>query len=186
MALPTSDLTIEGVYSVLNSRYAVPIKMADCFTIGTINKYGLNPAYVAGSTPNARLATLQTTPYKLGHFRGYDHSAVAPTSDSSIFIDVGTLQLGWYIEGTIKAYNADDDTQIGLSVQVINLISNTTFNLYNLSGTYYIVWNLTIYNGLNQPQSTSISWTESFTSASGYGNNSGDWSSDTSFTVFVS
>lgn len=186
MALSTTNITLKEVAIVLSGGLiSYPLKMSDYFNGTLVNKYGLNQTYCSGSTPNLRLSNLLTTPYSLGKFRGYNHTAAIPTSDASIFIDVGTLTREQDVNGTIRVYKTSDDTQIGLVVQVNAIRTDTTYNFYNLEDEYYIVWDLTKrVNGT--PVSTSISWEETLTSTYGTGTNSGDWNDETAFDVFIS
>jgi len=73
-ALPTSNLKLYDVSMALGEGNN-NISMYNVFTSGSINAEGLDPNYCPGATPAARLANLQSTPYVLGKFRGYDHSA---------------------------------------------------------------------------------------------------------------
>jgi hypothetical protein len=73
-ALPTSNLKLYDV-SMAIGEGNYNISMYNVFTSGSINADGLDPNYCPGATPAARLTNLQTTPYVLGKFRGYDHAA---------------------------------------------------------------------------------------------------------------
>jgi hypothetical protein len=74
MALTTSNLKLYDVSMALGEGN-YNISMYNIFTSGSINAEGLDPNYCPGATPAARLTNLQTAPYVLGKFRGYDHAA---------------------------------------------------------------------------------------------------------------
>ena len=186
MALPTSNIRLVNVASVLSGGfYSTPLKMSDWFNSSLVNKYGLNETYCSGSTPTLRLSNLLTTPYSLGKFRGYDHTATPiSTFDAAVFIDVGTLTREQDINGTITVYKTSDDTQVGLIAQVNAITTNTQYYFNNIPEEYYIVWNLTKRTN-GTPISTSISWTENLTSTIWFGQNSGNWNADTDFSVLI-
>jgi len=74
MALQTSNLKLYDVSMALGEGN-YNISMYNLFTSLSVNADGLDPNYCPGATPAARLTNLRTTPYNLGKFRGYDHSA---------------------------------------------------------------------------------------------------------------
>lgn len=73
-ALPTSNLKLSDVAEALDMSLT-NIVMYNVFNHFAVNGDGLNPTYCPGATGAARLTNLRTTPYVLGKFRGYDHSA---------------------------------------------------------------------------------------------------------------
>lgn len=185
MALPTSNIKLSNVANVLSGGfYSTPLKMSDWFNSSLVNKYGLNETYCSGSTPTLRLSNLLTTPYSLGKFRGYDHTAAIPTFDAAVFINVGTLSREQDVNGTITVYKTSDDSQVGLIAQVNAIRTNTQYNFYNIPDEYYIVWNLAKRTN-GTPILTSINWTEGFTFTMGSGQNSGNWNANTDFTVSI-
>jgi len=74
MPLPTSDLKLFDVADALDMSLT-NISMYNVINHFAVNGDGLNPTYCPGATGAARLTNLRTTPYVLGKFRGYDHSA---------------------------------------------------------------------------------------------------------------
>jgi len=72
--LPTTNLQISCVYCALQgSATRGSITFTSIFNCDDINADSICSTFVPGTTPAARLANLQSEPYEMGHFRGYEY-----------------------------------------------------------------------------------------------------------------
>lgn len=138
--LPEVNLTLSAIRNALEE---ISNDLGTLCQSVNINKWGLSRFFCLGSNSANRLANIQSSPYKMGDFRAYNHNETAPGMIGS-FIELfngssGTQQcqirsIGDY---SIKRYVRYD----GGSWQLLSDDAVSWFNVVFSSGNHSVVHN---------------------------------------------
>lgn len=146
MALPTTNLSFYSdlILTLAGGKTIPPYTFSWWFNSSSINKYGLDSTYVDGITPDDKLSTVNTPPYKLGYFRNYDHTASAPTVDAHI--NFTTLGNYWITGSVTLQFDAGRGSwtfldQVSFSSQLSAYVNFTgDYSGYFLRQVLYVTW----------------------------------------------
>lgn len=150
MSLPIINIRIGDVVNVLwaGRPPAQPWGLELICTTTLINKYGLHPSYVDGNNPDDRLNEINSTPYRLGNFRGYDHNADPPSPQIDVWLDLAYLDAtgrGDYLLGDIYLRDGNGVILDGIS---LNQVTSASAEWQDIGTDWYIdTSDVQIYDG---------------------------------------